>query len=445
MDKYVVTTDLFTLPYKEDNSILYAPRVGFACLANQDLLNFITNLETLQQEELSEEQKGVVNYLQEKQIINGTNEANCIARLPEKYTPTQVTLFATNKCNMRCKYCYAAAGEFTPLTMEFKTATDVIDCVLENIKKTGRPTFQLGFHGGGEPLYPWALIKKIVYYAEEQCQKNGLGLNVYAATNGVLNEEQLEWIIKHFSNLNISFDGLPHVQDHHRPMPNGKGSFEFVDHTMRYLDEHKFNYAIRSTVSSYNVELMKETIHFIGQNYKSKLVHFEPLFYCGRCKTNDLMQPDFEQFADNFLSCDSICDPYNIKVTYSGGQIQHLRNSFCGTTRDNFAVTPDGYITTCFEVTSKDDPKSETFFIGRITEDGEIEVDEKKRAYLNSLTVDKLEYCKDCFAKWHCAGDCVVKLGHENYAGARGHERCALNRQILSHRLEKLVEGNQST
>lgn len=439
--KYSITADLFTIPYKGEDLILYAPRVGFACIANPDLINLLADLETLDVNTLTDDQKAVLDFLDKKEVLNGSKEVNCIADLPEKYTPTQVTLFLTNKCNLRCRYCYAAAGDWKPLTMDRSIATSTIERVIENLKRTGGKTLILGFHGGGEPLYTWELVKYIVRFAEVQCAKDNLGLTVYAATNAVISGKKLQWIIKHFANLNISFDGLPHVQDYQRPLPNGKGSFEYVDRTMRFLDDHNFNYGIRSTISSYNIDLMDETIHFIGQNYKAKTVHFEPLFYCGRCKTNQLMQPDIQKFAENFIRCEPKCIPYKIKLTYSGNHVNALRNSFCGTTRDNFAVTPDGYITTCFEVTNKDDPKSVTFFIGQITEDGKIEVDEKKRRNLNALTVDKLEYCQDCFAKWHCAGDCVVKIGHEDYAGVRGHDRCKLNRQLISNHLIRLIEG----
>mgnify|MGYP006301828023 CR=1 FL=1 len=421
--------------------MLFRSRVGFACAVNQEVINLLSEIDSVKTDELTEDQKNILDFLEQKSILNGSKEVNCISNAPQEYTPTQVTLFVTNKCNLRCKYCYAAAGDWKPLTMDWSVATNTIERVIENIHKVGGDHFSLGFHGGGEPLYPWDLIKRIVTYAEERCADEKLGLTVYAATNGILNEKQLEWIVEHFSNLNISFDGLPHVQDYHRPMPNGKGSFAAIDRTMRYLDDHNFNYGIRCTISSYNIDLMDETIHFIGQNYKAKTVHLEPLFYCGRCKTNELMQPDVDKFAENFIRAEPKCVPYGIKLTYSGNQIGMLRNSFCGTTRDNFAVTPDGYITTCFEVTSKDEPKSDTFFIGRITEDGQIEINPEKRSFLNSLTVENLEYCQNCFAKWHCAGDCVNKIGHENYAGKRGHERCHLNRRLLKNHLVGLVEG----
>lgn len=438
---YTVTADVFTVPYKNGDVILYAPLAGFAGVANADTIGLLAGLDELDTGTLNPQQKEILDFLDRKGILNGSKEYACGTTLPEKYTPTMVTLFPTNQCNLRCTYCYASAGDWKPMTMDWHTATSAVEIVIRNLKEKGARHFSMGFHGGGEPLYPWSFIKKIVEYAEDRCAREGLEPFIYAATNGLLSEIQLEWILKHFRNLNISFDGLPHVQDYHRPLPDGKGSFEFVDRTMRFLDAHNFTYGVRGTVSSYNIHLMNETIDFIGQNYKVKSVHLEPLFYCGRCKTSGTMAPEMQTFADHFMEAEPRCVPYDIQLTYSGCHLEFLRNTFCGVASDNFSVTPDGYVTTCFEVTDRSDEKSGVFFIGRIREDGTLEVDEKKRKFLHSLKVDNLEYCQDCFAKWHCGGECAAKLQHGEYTGERGHERCQLNRQLIRNRLIGLVEG----
>ncbi len=437
---YQVTADLFSIPYRE-NYILYAPRAGFACVANRDLVNLLAGLEQVDPATLNQEQKGALDYLCRKGIVNGSDELNCLKVFPEKYAPVQVTLFPTNQCNLKCKYCYASAGDFKPVTMDWHYAVAAVEQVIRNMKEQGLTYFSLGFHGGGEPLYPWRFIQRVVTYVEERCAQEGFKPAFFSATNGVLSEKQLEWIVKHFVSLNISFDGLPHIQDLHRPFENGKGSFEFVDRAMRYLDEKGFNYGIRSTISAHNVDLMRESIAYIGANYKAKTVHFEPLFYCGRCKTDEDLKPDIQKFAANFLLCEPDCKNYDFAFTYSGCRIENLSSSFCGVSMDNFSVTPDGYITTCYEVTTRDDPKAETFFIGRIGADGQLIIDETKRRFLHSLTVDKLDFCRNCFAKWHCAGECAAKLGHEDYTGKRGHDRCELNRQLVKSRLIGLIEG----
>jgi uncharacterized protein len=186
---------------------------------------------------------------------------------------------------------------------------------------------------------------------------------------------------------------------------------------------------------------MEESLEYIGQNYKTKQVHFEPLFFCGRCKTNDSLKPNLEKFYENYKNCEQKCKDYGINLPYSGCRIETLTNSFCGVAKDNFSVTPDGFITTCYEVTSKNDPKSDVFIIGNIGQNGKLNIDENKRRFLHSLTVENMEYCDNCFAKWHCAGECVSKLGHSDYTGMRGNERCELNRKLTASRIIGVLEG----
>ncbi|QTA82826.1 Radical SAM domain-containing protein [Desulfonema limicola] len=440
-DKYKITCDLFTLDYKDDLQVLYAPKLGFVCAVNHDMINLLAQLDTLDIAALNHEQKAALDYLAQKGVLNGSKEITLSKSLPEKFTPAMVTLFPTNQCNLRCRYCYASAGDKPPEFMDFSCAKGSVDLVINNLGQLNRKTLNLGFHGGGEPLLPWDFIRRTVEYAKEQCEKKGLELSVFSATNGVLSEKKLEWIIKHFKNLNISFDGLPHVQDYHRPMPGKKGSFEFVNNTMKFLDDHDFQYGIRNTISSYNVEIMEESMDYIAENYKSRQVHFEPLFFCGRCKTSSSLMPDLKLFESSFRKCESKSREYNMFFTYSGSRLETLTDSFCGVSNDNFAVTCSGHITTCYEITSLDDPKSETFFLGRIDNKGNLFIDNNKREFLHSLTVNNLPFCQDCFARWHCAGDCPLKLGHTDYKGNRGHGRCELNRQLTRTRLISLLEG----
>jgi len=440
-DLYKLTADVFTLPYHGEESILYAPRAGFACVVNEDVINLLANLQEGGGNPPNEEESAVLEYLAGKGILNGSQEINCVFPYQQKYQPPQLTLFPTNQCNLRCTYCYASAGERIPLTMEWRYAQGAIEFMLNGLKERKSRHLAIGFHGGGEPLYPWAFVKRVVRYVEERCKEENFSHSIFSATNGVLSEKQLQWIIRHFVNLNISFDGLAEVQDRQRPLANGRGSFQYVDRTMHFLDQHRFNYGIRGTISNLNIDRMVDSVHFIGRNYQCKSVHLEPLFYCGRCKTTTAADPNMEAFAENFARCEDVANEYGIQLLYSGCHLDMLRNTFCGAANGNFSITPDGCITSCYEVTDASNPRSDRFFFGRIGADGQVIIDEEKRRRLFSLTVDQLEYCADCFAKWHCAGECAAKIPHDDLTGARGHDRCQLNRRLIANRLHRMVEG----
>jgi uncharacterized protein len=438
--EYQITTDIFTIPYKDNQHLIYAPKKGFLCSGNNAVADLLSKINGSITGHFTEAEIETLEYLEKSKVVNGTDDPVVSIPRPDKFAPVTVTLFPTNQCNLRCKYCYASAGEKRPMVMDWHFAVSAVDRIIENAKLLGVNQVNLGFHGGGEPLFPWALIKRIVTYAEEEAKQNNLKLAVYSATNGLLSEQQLSWIIDHFVSLNISFDGLPDVQDYHRPLPDGQGSFKYVDRTFRFLDEHNFSYGIRSTVSEYNIDRMEESLDFIINNYKTKNIHFEPVFQCGRCKTSTEYNVDMEKFADSFQKCSEKARKSGIRFFYSGCRVETLSNSFCGVACDNFAVTPDGYLTPCFETTSLEDPKSDILFFGRIDEQGKVVINEERRRFLHSLTVENIDYCKDCFAKWHCSGDCIAKLEHSDYHGERGHDRCKLNRKLVAGELRKLIE-----
>ncbi|WP_338031127.1 radical SAM/SPASM domain-containing protein [Desulfonema limicola] len=359
----------------------------------------------------------------------------------KELSPSHLALFPTNRCNMKCRYCYAA-HEFKVLkNMPKETAESAVEYYISHILKTGNNLFGLEFHGGGEPFAAWDLVKHIVEYAEKRCAHENLRLKIHGATNGVLKKDQLHWITRHFHSLLVSFDGLPHVQDFHRPMGNNEDSFKYLDQTMKYFDHHNFPYGIRCAVSRFNEDILDETIDFIRENYNTNLVFMEPVHICRNTINNrGIKKPDFYKFIENYKTLEPLCAKKGLRLEYSGAQFTRISANFCQAGTDDFAVTHEGYLTNCWEVTDKAHPFSETFIFGKILPGGKISIDQEKLDYLRTLSVKNIEYCRDCFAKWHCAGDCLTKLGHNQFKGPRGGDRCITNRQIILHRIFRLLE-----
>jgi uncharacterized protein len=439
--KYNITTDVFTLDYKDNLSILYAPLVGFACVLNRDSMDLLAELEDHDGHSFTSKQEDFINVLIKRRVINSEEPCAPQKREAGELVPSKLTLFPTNQCNLKCIYCYADAGDLRPKTMDFSIAVSAIEYFISVLKKERKTVFPMELHGGGEPLYAWSLVQRIVDYAEKRCEEAGLELNVYAGTNGILNEKQLNWILKHMRSMNISFDGLPHVQDFHRPMNHTGSSFKVIDETLKFLDQSHFPYAVRCTVTNYNENLLDETIDFITRNYQTRLIHLEPVQSCRRnIEAEEDLIPDLNKFMDNYLRLEPICTERGVRLAYSGVQLERPKKHFCYVGTDNFAVTPDGYLTNCWEVTHHEHPMANTFLFGRMLPNGQIEIDQKKLDYLRTLSVDHFQYCANCFAKWHCAGNCVTKLGHHHFLGKRDSVYCDINRRLIKTQLIRLLE-----
>ena len=83
--KYKVTCDLYTIPYDDKDSVLYAPLTGFAGIVNQDVLNLISSIEQLGEASLKPPQRAARDFLVKKGIVNGNGEVNPVKAKPETF------------------------------------------------------------------------------------------------------------------------------------------------------------------------------------------------------------------------------------------------------------------------------------------------------------------------------------------------------------------------
>jgi uncharacterized protein len=110
---------------------------------------------------------------------------------------------------------------------------------------------------------------------------------------------------------------------------------------------------------------------------------------------------------------------------------------------DLVVITPDGYLTACYEVGDVDDPRAETFFFGRLdSQTLQLEVDYDKLRRIRTLTVEHKQHCADCFCKWHCGGGCAAKLAARGDAwNPSGDPRCIINRELTKDQLKARLQG----
>lgn len=106
-----------------------------------------------------------------------------------------VFIYLTEKCNLRCKYCYFRDKRARSLT--FHTVEKFLHCFDFNKPKC----FELS---GGEPLLLWPLVKRIISYLKANFRQLDLGIQ----TNGLLlDDEKLSFIKRNKVMLEIGLDG----------------------------------------------------------------------------------------------------------------------------------------------------------------------------------------------------------------------------------------------
>jgi uncharacterized protein len=426
--------EVFTIPHQGQH-ILYFPFRHTVLLGNAALANLV-----------GQANKGDVSALQRLRDTLGDKCDDVVVGEPREYhlrvrqqpgpfQPTTVSLFLTEDCTLRCRYCYAHGGK-SRQTMLWDIVTGVIDVIFDNAAAAGRDTVAVNFHGGDVGA-AWPLFVRTRDYLRDKERSLGIQVLTSVGTNGVLDHAQRLWLTENINSATLSVDGPPAIHDFHRILPDGSPSSGFVMKTMEHFDQVKFRYGIRSTITAETVSRMEEIVHFLCSTSAAKRIQMEPMFPRGRAAGSDIRAPEAQEFVDNFRKARKVAAGFGRTLSYSGARLEVLTNVFCKACGDSAVVTPSGDVTSCYEVADAKDPLAQVFFFGRYdSQTRSFAVDEQRRARLFGLSVLDKPCCQDCFCKWHCAGDCPAKVLHAKSAGTQDlPDRCLINRELTKDQL----------
>jgi uncharacterized protein len=430
-----LSKEIFSIPIEDGHYLIYAPLRRSAFVTNAKVVNFLADVGEGIYDRAIDPDGSLIDFLRELQIVDGGVEELPVHAFEGTPAPTAVTLFLTTACNLRCTYCYASAGDTPAKFMDLAVAKRGIDFVAENAVRQNRPQFEITFHGGGEPTVNWKTMTAAMDYATAKATQLGLGLRATSATNGVLTDSQIDWIVGNLSAVSLSFDGLPSIQDRHRPTTTGKGSSDRVMHTMRRFDQAGFRYGLRMTVTADQIARLPESVEFICANFAVERIKVEPAYQLGRW--SEAPTAETSAFIEAYRAAHAKTESYGRKLSYSAVRLDTLTSHFCGITQDSFCLSPDGNVSACYENFSEDNKWANVFFYGQPDDEtGGYRFDMQKLENLRRQTVNHKPYCQGCFAKWHCAGDCHHKAlnvsGTDKFSGS---DRCHITREITKDQI----------
>ena len=423
--------EIFFLPYADDY-ILYAPLKNFLAVVNGDAKDAVAR--RLNNLPLRETQRNIVEVLEKRGVFS---EDFKYPEVDEEFSPTRVTLFSTDKCNLRCRYCYASA-EDGGHKLSAIAARAAVDFIAENVKKKKYDKLNVGFHGNGEPFAAFEVVRECCDYIESIAENNNLKYVISTATNGVMSEDRLDYMTAWISDVNVSSDILPDIQNRQRPMADGSGSFDYVDHTLRRLDKAGIQYGIRATITSDSVIRLREMAAFVKDNYPNcNMLHLEPMFEVGRALETHQATPEPKTFVREYVKAQEELSGTKTRVVYSGERANTLCQCFCSVCSNGFTVTAEGNVTSCYEICTYQDIRAKKYIYGRFDEEsGKFIFYNEVMSDLKELQVKNILFCNDCFCKWHCGGDCAAKLlGDKPVAEHAGSERCVINRALTYRQL----------
>ncbi len=351
---------------------------------------------------------------------------------------TKLTLFLTTDCNSACKYCYADKDKIVYL--DFSLARRVIDKFIEDKKPK---ELSIDFHGGGEPTLAIDLIKKITEHLKAKRLKSNFNIQ----TDGVINDHTKRWLFKNMRSIAISCDGPPKIQNLQRPLRNNKPSSPYVEETIKFFVKNNYkNLFIHSLISSFSVDKMDRIIKYF-YDLGVKGIGIGLLSRTKRSQRNKIYPPDLNKYIKNALKIIKFADEHKMWLRLELLPINEPRYHFCGALNAQVCLTPDGYLSSCYEALSRDSGIQD-FIYGRFNkEENKFEYWHERLNHMEKRKIENIQECQNCYLKWACAGDCPVRSYKQTGSIFRpSKERCdaakKLTKSYLIYKARKeLIPG----
>ncbi len=324
--------------------------------------------------------------------------------LPKAAVVKALCLHVSHDCNLRCKYCFASTGDFGTgrKTMDFETARRAIDWVIAKSGK--RRNIEVDFFGG-EPLMAMDTVKRTVEYARSIEEKYDKCFRFTITTNGVLlNEENMEYINREMSNVVLSLDGRPEVNDNMRPTVNGKGSYDVIVPRFQKLAAMRGtrDYYVRGTFTRENLDFAADVMHLASLGFRN--VSVEPASgalddpYAIKAEDLERVEAEYENLARQLQGRGGEINFFHFNVDLKQGPCVIKRLRGCGAGCEYVAVTPDGDIYPCHQFVGREEYRMGSVYDG--TFDMELS---GKFAEQNIYTRPA---CRKCWARFYCSGGC---------------------------------------
>lgn len=383
-------------------------------------------------EELEESYKEILS-LYDSGVLFSQDDYHKFADMMVSAPVKAMCLHVAHDCNLRCKYCFASTGDFGKgrKLLDEATGKMAIDFLLEH--SNGRKNLELDFFGG-EPLMNMEVVKSVVEYARSKEKEYNKNFRFTITTNGVLlNDENILFINKEMSNVVLSIDGRPEVNDNMRPAINGKGSYEVIlpkyqKLVAERLKGEKDQYYVRGTFTKHNLDFSNDVISLVNAGFDQ--ISVEPVVADEKqpyaLSEQDLprIYEEYEKLARYIIEKKKSGQGFNffhfmLDLDQGPCAIKRLRGCGCG--NEYVAVTPDGDIYPCHQFVGMEEWK-----MGSLYDNSFNTVMKDEFAHAN---VYNKKACVDCWAKFYCSGGC--NANSLQYAGG------ILNCHLLSCDLEK--------
>ncbi len=364
-----------------------------------------------------------------------------------------------HRCNLRCRYCFAASGNNYKETQK-KFTRETIEKALHFIyfdymKECKR--YRIDFVSGGEPLLNFEAVKAAREIGDKLYRETGKPLYMWLCTNGTLMDDSvLTYMNTNEIDLGISIDGPKEIHDRMRRDENDFGTYDIVTENIRSIMKNpdygrklKEIWAL-SVITSKTDSLINAIRHNKALGLKSmqmKIVrsakesdlsinesnmeHFKKLYSdLVDFFKNELKEGRFEYLC-MILNDNDFIGKIIVRLI--------LRNPVtyrCFAAKEKISICANGDIYPCDSFVG-----NTGFLMGNIYEGVNQDIREK----FYSLSVFDRPRCKVCWARFVCGGDCY----HNSLLSNGSIEEpddiiCSLTKYVIELSLDLMEQLNKN-
>ena len=256
------------------------------------------------------------------------------------------TLCVTQRCNLRCRYCYIAKRD---RTMPIDVAVRIVDFAFLNTPQEER--IDIGFFGG-EPLLEFERIRNITSMIEAHPKFDPGRVDLSVVSNGtIFSEEIADYLRRHKIALGISCDGPPSIQDAFRTFPDGSGSSPIVEQNLRRALGWFPDLPVNAVHSPATLPYLADTVDHLAALGVAKI--YLNTDYSARWtrREADLLPDLYARVADRYVEFHERGEPRFISLIDSKIAVI-LRRGYrplerCRMGRGEYAFSPSGNIYPC--------------------------------------------------------------------------------------------------
>lgn len=309
------------------------------------------------------------------------------------HTVRYLVLLLTNRCNLKCKYCYCPP-QAVQLDMSFNTVRHTVDIAASHGKH---------FHvqlTGGEPC----LNRELIFQSIQYIRKNAPQATIAIQTNATLLDDELIIFLKNnLVQVGVSIDGPPEIHNKTR------GKFKELYSGLEHLDYHGVPWQVTTVVTSENIIQLWRLVVLLSRFSTVRGIGLDFLTLKQNAIINSIIPVTSEMIEigiTHFLDTLKICNISRIhKINFREADMlfkstSFQRSAFCHACKgQSLAVYPDGTVYPCSQLAGEN-----VFCAGNVNDSIDF-----SRLCLQEAEL-KNDNCLSCILNARCPGDCPSRF-----------------------------------